>query len=129
MLRMDLSFRLGPYTDVFGEIVECRAYWFLYQLKDFLIAFPGSDIRLGVRDVQCHLQMVVVYATVAFFHSHLIAVRGAVLVKPGSGLEAVRVDHKRVSLPMANCISVPTRVRVGARKFSPICPNVAPSAV
>src|SRR5262245_10649711 len=73
--------------------------------------------------------MVMVYATVAFFHSHLIAVRGAVLVKPGSGLEAVRVDHKRVSLPMANCISVPTRVRVGARKFSPICPNVAPSAV
>src|SRR5262245_25454519 len=129
MLRMDLSFRLGPYTDVFGEIVECRA-WLLYQLKDFLIAFPSSDIGLGVRDVQGHLQMVVVYATVAFFHSHLIAVRGAVLVKPASGLEAVRVDDKRVSLPMANCISVPTGVRrFGVWKFSPIGPNVAPGAV
>src|SRR5262247_1480813 len=104
---MDLSFRLGPYTDVFGEIVECRACWFLYQLKDLLIAFPGPDICLGVRDIQGHLQMVVVHATVAFFHSHLVAVRGAVLVKPGSVIEAVRIDDKRISLPMADSVSVP----------------------
>src|SRR5262250_2503898 len=104
---MDLSFRLGPYTDVFGEIVECRA-WFLDQLKDLLIAFPGSDIGLGVRDVQGHLQMVVVHATVAFFHSHLVAVRKAVLVKPSRVSEVIRVDDKRVSIPMANCVSVPT---------------------
>src|SRR5215510_6762392 len=105
---MDLSFRLRPYTDVFGKIVECRACWFLYQLKDLLIAFPSSDIGLGVSDVQDHFQMVVVDATVAFFHSHLIAVRGAVLVKPSSVGEVIRVDDKRVSLPMANRVSVPT---------------------
>src|SRR5215510_6149209 len=107
-LLVDLSFRLGPYTDVFGEIVECRACWLLYQLKDLLIAFPSSDIGLGVSDVQDHLQMVVVHATVAFFHSHLVAVRGAVLVKPSSVGEVVRVDDKRVSLPVADGVSVPT---------------------
>src|SRR5262244_945850 len=126
---MDLSFRLGPYTDVFGEIVECRACWLLYQLKDLLIAFPSSDIGLGVSDIQGHLQMVVVHATVAFFHSHLIAVRGAVLVEPTRVSEVVRVDDKRISLPMANGVSKPTRVRVGVWKFSPIRPDVAPDAV
>src|SRR5215471_2808762 len=105
---MNLSFRLGPYTDVFGKIVECRACWLLYQLKDLLIAFPSAEIGLGVRDVQDHLQMVVVYATVAFFHSHLVAVRGAVLVKPSSVSEVVRVDDERIALPMAYCVSVPT---------------------
>src|SRR6516165_7504573 len=106
-LRMNFSFRLGPCADVFGEIAECRACWFLYQLKNFLIAFPGSDIGLGVRDVQSHLQMVVVHATIAFFHSHLIAVRGAVLVKPGMVIKVVRIDDKRISLPMADRVSVP----------------------
>src|SRR4030095_8848734 len=100
--------RLRPYTDVFVEIVVDRACGLLYQLKDLLIAFPSSDIGLGVSDVQNHLQMVVVHATVAFFHSHLVAVRGAVLVKPGRVSEVVRVDNKRVSLPMANGVSVPT---------------------
>src|SRR5262245_58547635 len=105
---MDLSFRLRPYTDVFGEIVECRACWFLYQLKDLLIAFPSSDIGLGVSDVKGHLQMVVVHATIALFHSHLVAVRGAVLVKPSGVGEVVRVDDKGISLPMANGVPVPT---------------------
>src|SRR6185436_18698893 len=107
-LRVDLSLRLRPYTDVFGEIVVRRACWLLYQLKDLLIAFPGPDIGLGVGDVQGHFQMVVVHATVAFFHGHLVAMRGAVLVKPGSLIEVVRVDDKCVSLPMADCVSVPT---------------------
>src|SRR5215475_10798968 len=108
MLRVDLSLGLRPRTDVFGEIVVRRACWLFYQLKDLLIAFPGSGIGLGVSDVQGHLQMVVVHAAVAFFHSHLVAVRGAVLVKPGSVTEVVRVDDKRVSLPMTNGVSVPT---------------------
>ena len=38
---------------------------FFHQLEDLLIAFPGSDIRLGVGDIQNQLQMVVVHATVA----------------------------------------------------------------
>src|SRR6185295_20028602 len=99
--------RLRPYTDVFVEIVIRRACWLLYQLKDLLIAFPSSNIGLGVSDIQGHLQMVVVHATVAFFHSHLVAVRGAVRVKPGSVIEVIRVDDKRISLPAANGVSIP----------------------
>src|SRR5262245_56731547 len=128
-LRVNLSLRLRPYTNVFVEIVERRARWLFYQLKDLFVAFPSPDIGFGVSDIQGHLQMVVVHATVAFFHSHLVAVRGAVLVKPSSVSEVIRVDDKRISLPMANCVSVPTLVRVGVRKLSPICPNVAPGAV
>src|SRR6478672_5924645 len=129
-LRVNLSLRLRPYTDVFVEIFERRACWLFYQLKDLLVAFPSPDIGLGVSDIQDHLQMVVVHATVAFFHSHLVAVRGAVLVQPRRFIKAVRVDDKRISLPMANGVSVPTGVRrVSVRKLSPICPNVSPCAV
>src|SRR4029453_17666874 len=73
--------------------------------------------------------MVVVHGEGGLFHSHLVAVRGAVLVKPGSVIEVVRVDDKRISLPTANGVSIPIGVRIGTRKFSPICPNIAPGAV
>jgi len=75
-LAVELHFR--KCTDVLGEIVELRASWLFYQLKDLLIAFSGSDIRLGVSDIQDHLQMVAVQAVVPLFHNHLAAVRGAI---------------------------------------------------
>src|SRR5262249_7869661 len=56
-------------------------------------------------------------------------VRRAVLIKPTRPIEVVRVDYERISLPMANCVSVPARLRVFARQFSAIGPYVAPSAV
>src|ERR1700687_1345530 len=96
-LAVELHFR--KCTDVLREIVVLRAGWLFYQLKDLLIAFPSSGIRLGVSDIQDHLQMVVVHATVPLFHSHLVAVRGAILVEPGSLIKVVRVDDKRVSFP------------------------------
>src|SRR5271167_465757 len=123
-----VELHLGICTDPLGKIVVFRAGWLFHQLKDLLIAFPSPDIRLGVSDIQDHLQMVVVHAMVALFHSHLVAVRGAILVEPRSVIKVVRVDDKRVSLPMANCVSVPTWVHVVTRKFSPIRPYVAPSA-
>jgi hypothetical protein len=52
--------------------------------------------------------MVVVQAVVPLFHNHLVAVRGAILVEPSGVIKVVRVDDKRISLPMANCVSVPT---------------------
>src|SRR5262252_2129333 len=107
MLRVDLSLRLRPYTDALGQIFVLRAGRLFYQLENLLIAFPSPRIRLGVSDIQDHLQMVVVHAAVALFHSHLVAVRGAILVQPSSVTEVVRVDDKRISLPVANCISVP----------------------
>src|SRR4030095_9485028 len=94
-LRMNLSLILRPYTDVLVEIVERRACWLFVQLKYLLIAFPSPDIGHRVGDVQDHLQMVVVHAGLAFFHSHRVAVRGAVLVKPTRVIEVVRVDDKR----------------------------------
>src|ERR1700676_1862004 len=105
-LAVELHFR--KCTDALGEIVILRAGWLFHQLKDLLIAFPSSDIRHGVRDIQGHLQMIVVHATVALFHGHLVAVRGAILVEPSSVIKVVRVDDKRISLPMANCVSIPT---------------------
>ena len=49
--------------------------------------------------------MVVVQAVVPLFHNHLVAVRGAMLVEPSGIIKVVRVDDKRISLPMANyCI-------------------------
>src|ERR1700730_17915281 len=93
---------LGICTEALWEIVVLRAGWLFYQLKNLLIAFPSSDMRHGVRDIQDHLQMVVVHAMIALFHSHLVAVRGAILVEPGSVIKVVRVDDKRISLPMAN---------------------------
>src|SRR5579863_7954418 len=103
-----VELHLGICADVLGEIVVLRAGWLFYQLKDLLIAFPGSDVRLGISDIQDHLQMVVIQAMVPLFHSHLVAVRGAILVEPSSVIKVVRVDDKRISLPMANCVSVPT---------------------
>src|SRR5437764_8369068 len=105
-LAVELHLRKS--TDALGKIVVVRAGWLFYQLKDLLIAFPSPDIRLGVRDIQDHLQMVVVHSTVALFHGHLVAVRGAVLVQPRSFIKAVRVDDKRISLPMADRVSEPT---------------------
>src|SRR5678815_2703430 len=128
-LRVNLSLILRPNTDVFVEIVERRACWPFDQLKNLFVAFPGPDICHRVGDVQGHLQMVVVHAAVAFFHSHLVAVRGAVLVKPGRVIEVVRGNDKRIPLPTANGVSVPIGVRIRARKFSPIGPNIAPGAV
>src|SRR6202142_1517977 len=104
-LAVELYFRIC--TDALGKIVVVGAGWLLYQLKDLLIAFPSAHIRLGVSDIQDHLQMVVVHAAVALFHSHLVAVRGAILVEPGSLIEVIRVDDKRISLPMADCVSEP----------------------
>src|SRR5258708_7207524 len=103
-----VELHLGICTDVLVEIVVLRAGWLFYQLKYLLIALPSPDIRLGVGDIQDHLQMVVVHATVPLFHSHLVAGRGAILVEPSSVVKVVRVDDKRSSLPMANCVSVPT---------------------
>src|ERR1700722_9274187 len=105
-LAVELHFR--KCTDSLGEIVVLRAGWLFDQLKDLLITFPSSNIRHGVSDIQGHLQMIVIHAMVALFHSHLVAVRGAILVEPGSVIKVVRVDDKRISLPMANCISIPT---------------------
>ena len=102
-LAVELHF--GICTDALGEIVVLRAGWLFHQLKDLLIAFPSARIRLGVSDIQDHLQMIVVHAMVALFHSHLVAVRGAILVEPSSFIEVIRVDDKRISLPMANCVS------------------------
>src|SRR5205823_2309406 len=99
------------------------------QTKDRLVAFPRSDIRLGVSDVQGQLQMVVIHASVALFHRHLVAVRGAILVEPTGIGKVVRVDDERVSLPMADGVSIPARVRIVARKFSAIRPYVAPDAI
>ena len=45
--------------------------------------------------------MVVVQAVVALFHQHLVAVRGTILVEPSGVIKVVRVDGKRISLPMA----------------------------
>src|SRR6266436_4973611 len=103
-----VELHLRKCTDALGKIVVLRSGWLFYQLKDLLIAFPSSDIRLVVSDIQDHLQMVVVHPTVALFHSHLVAVRGAILVQPRRFIKAIRVDDKRISLPMANCVSVPT---------------------
>ena len=105
-LEVELHFR--KCTDVLGEIVELRAGWLFYQLKDLLIAFPVSDIRLGVNDIQNHLQMVVVQAVVPLFQNYLVALRGAKLVELSDVIKVVRVDRKRISLPMAICVSVPT---------------------
>src|SRR5438093_12590242 len=102
-----VELHLRKCTDALGKILVLRAGWLFYQLKDLLIAFPSPDIRLGVSDIQDHLQMVVVDATVALFHSHLVAVWGAILVEPRSLIKVVRVDDKRISLPMANCVSEP----------------------
>src|SRR5215467_2575282 len=124
MLRVHRPLCLGPYTDVLGEIVVIRAGWLFCQTKDLLVAFPRPDIRFGVSDVQGHLQMVVVHATVALFHRHLVAVRGAILVEPTGIAKVVRVDDECVSLPMADSVSIPARVRIVAWKFSPIRPYV-----
>src|ERR1700681_1280664 len=110
MLRMDLSLGLRPYTDALGKIVVLRAGRLLHQLKNLLIAFPSPDIRLGVSDIQDHLQMIVIHAMIALLHGHLFAVRRAILVEPGSLIKVVRVDDKRVSFPVANCVSEPTWV-------------------
>src|ERR1044071_4378889 len=123
---VELHFRI--YTDALGEIVVLRAGGLFHQLKNLLIALPCPDIRHGVRDIQDHLQMIMVHTTVALFHSHLVAVRGAILVEPGGVIKVVRVDDKRISLPMANCVSIPTRLRIFARKLSPIRPYIAPRA-
>src|SRR5579864_9566476 len=85
-----------------GRSLNSVAGWLFYQLKDFLISSPGSDTRLGVTYIQDHLQMVVVQAVVPRFHNHLVAVRGAILVEPGGVIKVVRVDDKRIALPMAN---------------------------
>src|ERR1700689_4505636 len=102
-LTVELHLRIG--TDALGEVVIVRASWLFYQLKDLLVAFPSAGIRLGVSDIQDHLQMVVVHATIPLFHGYLVAVGGAILVEPRGLIKVVRVDDKRVSLPMANCVS------------------------
>src|SRR5437667_12872109 len=87
-----VELHLRPCTDALGEILVLRAGWLFYQLKDLLIAFPSPGIRLGVSDIQDHLQMVVVHAMIALFHSHLVTVRGAILVEPSSVAKVVRID-------------------------------------
>ena len=105
-LEVELHFR--KCTDVLGEIVELRAGWLFYQLKDLLIAFPSSDLRLGVSDIQDHLQMVVVQAVIPLFHNHLVAVGEPYWSSQVASLKLFELTTNESPSQWPTTVSVPT---------------------
>src|SRR5690348_12962446 len=78
--------------------------------------------------------MIAVLPCVALLYMHLHAVRIAIHVQPTAVIYSRRFDNKGVSIPVANGISIPARVRSAGladvrRKLAAIGPNLAPNGL
>src|SRR5467141_3065636 len=96
--------------------------------KGDLVAHPGRGIRLRIGESHVQLQGLSVDALVALHEVHLVAVRIAEMIDPGSVIIPIGLNDECVSLPPANRVSVPTRIRI-LRKLPPIRPDGAPQIV
>src|SRR6266403_154607 len=93
--------------------------------KSYLVAHPRSGIRLWIGESHVQLQGLSIDPFVALHEVHLVAVRIAEMIDPGSVVIALGLNDECVSLPLANRVSVPTRIRI-LRKLPPIRPDGAP---
>src|SRR5882762_2488850 len=96
--------------------------------KGNLVAHPRRGIRLRIGESHVQLQGLSVDALVALHEVHLVAVRIAEMIDPGSVVIAFGLNDECVSFPPANRVSVPTRIRI-LRKLPPIRPDGAPQIV
>ena len=56
------------------------------------------------------------HALESLFELHLIAVWVGVIVDPGSFVKTVRLDHQRVSVPVAHRVAVPRRFGISGER-------------
>src|SRR5712671_3455061 len=97
----------------------------IHTHKGNLVADPGRGIGFWIGESHVQFQGVSVHALVAFHEVHLVAVRITEMIDPGSVVIAFGLNDECVSLPPANRVSVPTRIRI-LRKLPPIRPDGAP---
>src|SRR5260370_866267 len=131
-LRFGLRDRRVPYDVV--KIVFFRRRTDLLKNRHFrpderyLVAYPWRRIRLRIGKSHVQLQGIKVHALVALHEVHLIAVRITKMIEPGSIVITNGLNDECVSLPPANRVPVPTRIRI-FRKWPPIGPDGAPQIV
>src|SRR5882762_5044679 len=131
-LRFGLADRRVPYYVVKMALFRRRTD--LLENRHFrthkgdLVAHPGCGIRLWIGESHVQLQGVRIDALVALDEVHLVAVRIAEMIDPGSVVIPIGLNDECISLPPANRVSVPTRIRI-LRKLPPIRPDGAPQIV
>ena len=96
--------------------------------KGDLVAHPGLRVRLRISEGHDQLQGVSIHASVALLEVHLVTVRVTEMIEPGSVVITIGLNNEYVSLPPANRVSVPGRIRI-LRKCSPIRPDGAPQVM
>ena len=67
-----------------------------------------------------------IHASITFDRAHLIAMRLALCAEPRLVVEPDCFDDQRVSVPLADGISIPCRIGI-VRKFAPVHPDFAGS--
>src|SRR3984893_14085435 len=75
-------------------------------------AIPGLGVGLRIVDREHVVDVAHIPALEAFDCMQLVAMRGTDRVEPGFAIERDGVNHQRVSLPTADRVSEPGRVRV-----------------
>src|SRR6267142_4287763 len=105
----------GRLNGVFGQ-----------QLEFLDVRIPASPVNQRVFDPHIQFKRVVARAVVSLLKVHLIAVRIAEMIDPGSVVMADRIDEQSVSLPMAGRVSPPSGQVNFLRKRPSIRPDGAP---
>src|SRR6266542_4546486 len=73
---------------------------------------PGFRIGVWILDDDCNFEVTYIHAVHAFSDVELLRMRMAGGVEPRLVVEAHRVDDQRISLPMADRVSHPIRIRI-----------------
>src|ERR1051326_5076512 len=94
-------------------------------VKGDLVADPGLRVRLWIGERHRKLQVVRVNSTIALLEAHLVAVRTAEMIEPGSVVITNGLDDERISFPFADRVSPPCRIRI-LGEFAAIRPDGAP---
>lgn len=77
------------------------------QFENLGVTYKRLGVNHGIGHLHDQLQGIGIQAAVAFLEMHLIAVRIAIMIEPGSFVKADRVHYKRVPIPAAYRVSIP----------------------
>src|ERR1019366_6996153 len=109
----------------FGRNAEDLRYLDLrFEAEGLFVAHPGFgvDFRVGERDG--HFEIVLVDAAVPLLQAHLVAVRIAEVVEPGTVDETDSIDDEGVAVPLADGVAETGGIGVG-RESAAIGPDGA----
>src|SRR5260370_16230534 len=95
------------------------------QSPHFFLTDPELRKELWVIQHHGHFHVVLIRAVPAFGEVHRFAVDVAKMIDPGSVVDTDCFHNERASIPSANRVSVPRRVRI-LRQWTPVGPDRPP---